>query len=325
MDTNHHTKLTARERDLIAVWRGGGAGIRTIARRLNRSVSTISDEIKRNSHNGVYVAIHAQAKTEERVQKARKRYPLKDAQTYAYVLEKLRLGWSPEQIDGRLQQETRKRIISYESIYQFVYAEENRQKRLWEYLPWKRTRRNKKQNRRVQRERIPNRISIHERPTRVDTRKEFGHWEADTVIGRQQKGRVIHTTVERKTRYLKALIINSKHATETLQAQQELLPKSICKSITTDNGLEFVLHTKLNEQGIKTYFADSYASWQRGTNEHHNGLLRRYLPKKVSFQNLTQEELDDIVEEINNRPRKVLRYQTPEEEYTKELGVRIQG
>lgn len=324
MDSKHHTKLTAHERDLIAVWKGGGVLLREIARRLGRSVSTISDEIKRNSSQGIYVAIHAQATTEERIQRARKRHPLKDAQTFAYVLEKLRLGWSPEQIDGRLTQETGTHVVSYETIYRFIYAPENKSKKLWEYLPWKRTKRKKKYNRGVQRGRIPNRVSIHERPARINKRKEFGHWEGDSLIGRQQKGTLIHTEVERKTRYLKALLINSKQAADTLKAQQQLLSKTICKSITTDNGREFVLHTRLNKQGIKTYFADSYASWQRGTNEYHNGLLRRYLPKRMSFQELTQEELDDIVEEINTRPRKVLQFQSPEEVYTKELGVRIQ-
>jgi len=324
MNTKHHRKITAHERDIIAVWKGSGLSLREIARRLKRSVSSISQELTRNSYHGVYVAIHAEIKTQERIEKARKRYPLKDAQTYAYVLEKLRLGWSPEQIDGRLHQETGERVISYEAIYQFIYSPENKQKRLWEYLPWKRTKRKKKENRGVKRERIPHRVSIHNRPEHVNNRSEFGHWEADTVIGKQQKGIVIHTEVERKTRYIKAVLINSKQATDTIEAQQKLLPNSICKSVTTDNGLEFVLHTKLHEQGIKTYFADSYASWQRGTNEYHNGLLRRYLPKKMSFDGLVQEELDDIVEEINNRPRKVLQYQTPEEVYAKQLGVRIQ-
>lgn len=122
---------------------------------------------------------------------------------------------------------------------------------------------------------------------------------------------------------MQAVLIRSKKAEETTMAQEIIFTKIPGKSVTTDNGLEFALHTKLNKLGIQAYFADSYASWQRGTNEYHNGLLRRYLPKRISFEDLTQEELDDIVQEINNRPRKILQFQTPEEVLNLELGVRI--
>jgi len=326
MITKKYHHLATCERDLIAVWKGAGLSLRIIAKKLDRSVSSISEEINRNQFYGHYVAIHAQAESEQRKIKARKRHPLKDPLTYAYVLEKLRDGWSPEQIAGRLEKESGKKVISYETIYRFIYSPINKPKRLWGYLPWKRTKRKQKLNRGVKRLRIPNRVSIHQRPAIIDQRQEFGHWEADTMVGKQEKGKVIHTEVERKSRWLKALLINSRKAEETIGIQKKIFRQLICKSITSDNGLEFVKHTELNKElKIKTYFADPYSAWQRGTNEYHNGLLRRYLPKKTSFVDLTQEELNDMVEEINNRPRKILQYQTPEEVFNSYLGVRVTG
>src|SRR3989344_2884794 len=158
-----HNKIRSEERDRIAQWVNQGVGVREIARRLNRSPSSISDELQRNNHTEAgYVAIHAQRQTEERMRKARARHPLKNADIFAYVLAKLRCGWSPEMIAGRLEKERGKRIISHETIYQYIYAEEHKEQNLWEYLPWKRRKRKKKQGRGVHRSRIPQRVSIHE-------------------------------------------------------------------------------------------------------------------------------------------------------------------
>ena len=149
----------------------------------------------------------------------------------------------------------------------------------------------------------------------MNQRIEIGHWEGDTVEGKGHNGG-IHTEVERVSRYLAARKIGTINSEQTSIVQQEVfskLPCSLRKSTTLDNGRENHLHMRLHSLGMQTYFADPYSSWQRGTNENTNGLLRRYLPKKTSFTNLTQEELDDIVAEINNRPRKVLQYKTPVE------------
>ena len=128
--------------------------------------------------------------------------------------------------------------------------------------------------------------------------------------------------VERKTRYLQAKLLSSKSATDTIEAQKRIFSLFWARTVTLDNGLEFTKHEELHRTGIKTYFADPYCSGQRGTNENTNGLIRRYLPKKTSFENLTQEELDDIVWEINNRPRKTLYYFTPQEMLKSELKVK---
>lgn len=317
-------KLTAKERDLIAIWYGQKVSIRQIAVRLNRQPSTISREIKRNIFKSkYYVAIHAQSVTEQRKSRAGKRHPLKSPEIYSYVLKRLRKGWSPEQITGRLKKNLGKSIICHETIYRFIYAKENRSKMLWEYLPWKRKRRKKKSGRKVHRSRIPNRVSIHLRPEKINQRLVFGHWEGDSIEGRRINKDGIHTEVERLSRLTLANKVKDLTSEETSKTQEKMfsrLPKKARKSTTLDNGRENHLHIRLRKKlNMKTYHCDPYASWQRGTNEYHNGLIRRYLPKKTDFSTITQEELNDIVKEINNRPRKVLNYNTPKEVFEAHL------
>lgn len=306
-------KLTDIERDQIAILVSRRIGVRDIGRQLNREHSTILREIKRNRFGQNYVAIHAQHLAKKRKSNAGKRHPLKDSQIYTYTLEKLRQGWSPEQIAGRLELEWGEKIICHETIYQFIYKKALKEDRLWEYLPRKQKHRRKKYGRKTQRVRIPDRVSIHKRPEEINNRTEIGHWEGDTVEG---KGHIdgIHTEVERVSRCFMAKKVETITSKETVTVQMELfeaLPPELRKSTTLDNGRENHMHKQLEQLNMKTYFADPYSSWQRGTNENTNGLLRRYLPKKTSFKNLSQEELDDIVREINNRPRKVLQYKTP--------------
>ena len=325
-----HTKIQPDERDKIAIWLAQNIPIREIGRRLGRSPGTISDEIKRNSFHGHYVAIHAQAKTNKRVVKARKRHPLKNKSVYKYVLRKLKNGWSPEQIAGRLKLRKPKNLywhVSYECIYQYIYSNENKEKALWEYLPRKQKKRRKKYGRKTQKVRIPDRVSIHDRPSEIESRLVFGHWEGDSIVGKNHKGGM-HTEVERKTRFTMAAFLKTLESEETAKTAYQMyrnLPPEAKKSTTFDNGKEFTKHKKI---GIPTYFADAYSSWQRGTNENTNGLIRRYLPKKTDFSKVTQKELDAIIEEINNRPRKCLGFRTPQEAFEEELksiSVRIQS
>jgi IS30 family transposase len=306
-------KLTEEERDRIAVLHARGIGIRETGRLLERDHATISRELKRNRFGEGYNAIHAQHSAEERKSLAGKRHPLKDKRTYGYVLERLKEGWSPEQIAGRLALEQGEQMLCHETIYRFIYTKALKEDRLWEYLPRKQKHRYKYHGRKAQRSRIPQRVSIHERGEVINNRSELGHWEGDTVEGRNHKDG-IHTEVERVSRYLLARKVSAITSEETITVQKEMfthLPAQLRKSTTMDNGRENHLHMQLGELSMKTYFADPYSSWQRGTNENTNGLIRRYLPKKTAFTNLTQEELDDIVWEINNRPRKVLQYKKP--------------
>lgn len=304
-----------------------GKKIREIARGLCRSPSTISDEVSRNRvWNGdkfIYESIVAQKEYERRKSKAGKREPLKNKWLYQYTIDHLQLGWAPEQISGRLKRKhplIKSRTVGMETIYRYIYDPKNIDDHLWEYLPRGQKKRKKQKGRSVHTNHIEARISISNRLAKVNKRKEFGHFEGDTVEGKRSIGDGIHTEVERVSRMLfarKVLRINSE---ETIKVQTDLfsgLPPLARKSTTLDNGRENHLHMKLNTTlNMKTYFCHPYASYERGTNENTNGLLRRYLPKQTDFSTLSQAELDEIVLEINNRPRKVLKYQTAKEVFT---------
>lgn len=312
------------ERELIAIWVNQDVSIRTIAKRLHRCHTTIIREVRRNHSliSGRYVAITAQRRAEERSIRSRKRHPLKNPEVYSYTLERLRQSWSPEQIAGRLEKEISRPVICPETIYRFIYDRKNQDRKLWEYLPRKQKRRRKQNGRSVHKARIPQRISIHDRPKVIDDRTEFGHWEGDTVEGKKSEKDGIHTEVERMTRFFLARKVDRVASAETIRAQFRMfsqIPGNARRSTTLDNGREQHRHMALRFLEMKTYFADPYASYQRGTNENTNGLLRRYCPKRSSFKDLTQAELDDIVWEINNRPRKCLGYNTSQEAFEEQL------
>ena len=206
--------------------------------------------------------------------------------------------------------------VSAETLYAWIYSRQQRHRQLWQYLPRGQKKRRRIKGRRVHQERVKYRTSIHQRPVVVDTRAEFGHGESDSVLGMRGSGG-LHTTVERTSRFYQAIKISEVAAGPTLEAQlgfYRQLPAHAVRSVTVDNGAEFAYHYKLADSiGVPTYFADPYSAYQRGSNEHFNGRLRKYLPKGTSFEDLTQEELSQIIHEINNRPRKVLGWATPAE------------
>ncbi|MGH2611660.1 MAG: IS30 family transposase [Rhabdochlamydiaceae bacterium] len=305
----------------------------------------------------IYEPEHAQIVTEDRKQHAfNAKQPLKNSDVYSYVLDHLRQGWSPEAIAGRLSKEDHKGDphwhICHETIYRFVYAEKTELTRqglitaavldgrltchikavtitdfnhpLYEYLRRKQTKRRKKSGRKVHRSHIPDRVSIQKRPEIINERKEFGHWEGDTVEGVGHKDG-IHTEVERLSRFISARKVKGIDSKSALDAQLQIfssLPKKARKSTTLDNGRETHLHFKLRDDvGMQTYHADPYSSYQRGTNEHANGLIRCYFPKGTDFTKVTDEELADVLWEINNRPRKVLQYKTAQEVFDMYLNL----
>lgn len=316
-------KIRSWERDQIAILLASGASLRLIAKRLGRSVSSISDEVRRNSISGEYQAIKAGELSQARNNQSRKNNPLKNPSIYSYVYDKLRCGWSPEQIAGRLKRENKgKTVICHETIYNYIYSPEGRRRKIHEYLVRKHRKRRPWYGRCLYRRGISNRISIRLRPEEINNRLIFGHWEADTVEGKSHWGG-IQSLLERKTRlYLARLLINI-DSEYGVKAQSEMLgsfPAFVRQSITMDNGRENYNHHKLTRDlGIKTYFCDPNCAWQKGSNENHNGILRRYIPRKTDLTTITQFELDSIVEEINNRPRKCLQYETPYEAFNREL------
>lgn len=315
-----YKQISPKERDLISLWHGQGVSNKEIGKRLKRDKTTIGRELKRNiSEVGYYVAISAQAKVDKRKVVARARHPLKNKQVFEHVIEKIRAGWSPDLIAGRLKKKHKKSIISPETIYTFIYSThpKARELKLWEYLPKHKKKRTRKFGRKTQKVHIPGRISIHDRPTEIDKRKSVGHWEGDTMEGIAHKNG-LHVELERVTRLMAAKKIDKINSFETLRAQKKIfdkIPTKLKKSVTLDNGRENYLHQELNSFGIKTYFADSYSAWQKGSVENSISIIRRYFPKKTDLTHVTQFEIDEVVWEINNRPRKILDYFTPQEMY----------
>ncbi len=313
-----YTHLTACERGQVQALLKEGKTVSAIARVLNRHPSSISREIRRNGVKGHYVAHQAQEQYRRRRQACRPQRKLEHRPLWAYVLQKLPLCWSPETISGRLRLEhpdEPKMRISHETLYQALYRDE-RLRPLIVYLRQSRPKRRKRGQGKSSRLAIPNRVSIAERPPQVESRARFGDWEGDLVLGKNQQGAILSLT-GRKSRMLLARKVDSKQSGEVIAAAiaaLEDLPASWARTVTFDNGSEFYHHGRITEElGISVYFADPYAAYQRGTNENTNGLIRQYLPKSSSFENLTQTQLDSIVQEINDRPRKTLGYRTPNE------------
>ena len=315
-------QLTASERDRIAIWRARKIPIREIARRLDRSTSTISDELKRNCVKGEYQSIAAQIISRGRLHHSRRRNSLKNQHLYPYIVGKLRCGWSPEQIAGRLKRSHHgKTVICHETIYRYVHSPRGEGLHLAEYLVRHHRKRHHWHGHYQYHRGIPNRVSIHDRPEEINQKTIFGHWETDVVEGKAHSGG-IQTMLERKTRYFKAKLIGVIDSEYGIRAQMELLaryPKLAAQSVTMDNGKENFNHESLHTLGINTYFCDSYCSWQKGSNENHNGILRRYIPKRADLTQLTPMELHSIIAEINHRPRKCLGYETSFEAFKREL------
>lgn len=312
----HYKKITATERALIERWKGEGLSNKRIAGRLGRNASTIGREISRNKVGVTYIAECADRKAKRRQKNAWKaKHPLKNKDVYAYVIGHLRMGWSPDVIAGRLRREygdDPNWRICKETIYAFVFSRKYKHDDLRMYLR-RRQKRRMKQGRKVHRERIPERVSIHSRPKEVEHRNVLGHWEGDTIVSRAHRGG-IHTTYERVSSLVLVAKMNDLTAEASIQAQLRIyksLPKEVCKTVTLDNGSEHVLHTRLKQLNIQTYFADPYSSWQRGGNENANLWLRYYFPKGTDFNHVSEQELADVVSELNNRPRRRLQYATP--------------
>jgi IS30 family transposase len=321
-----NSKLTQTERQLIAVWKQAGISNKKISQRLGRSTSTIGREIKRNSFKeGVYEPLHAQAKADTRKQRAwQAKHPLKNKQVYSYVMYRLRKrGWSPEAIAGRLKKDhpfDPNFQICHETIYEYIYHPDNKDKKLWEYLRRGQKKRKKRTGRKVHRIRIPDRISIHERPKEVEARKTVGHWEGDSIVGKGHKNG-LHTEYERVSSYIRIEKLDRLTADATKEAMNKIfkpLPQKLKKSTTLDNGKEMVKHT---ESGIQAYFADPYSACQRGGNENANMWIRYFFPKKTDFSTITHQEIKAVEWELNNRPRKRLNYSTPQEVFNNYLGV----
>jgi IS30 family transposase len=317
--SKNYVHLTEAERELIAQMQWEGEGPSEIARVLARNKGTISRELARNasSEYRCYTPCQAQKRSVERRLTARHSRPLlKSKKIQQYVRRKLKINWSPEIIAGRLKNDMPGYSISPEAIYQFVYHREtpDREQLISQLCRAHRKRRIKGKGRKVRKTKIPNRVSIDARPKAADKRKQFGHWEGDTLISRKSKAS-LHSITERKTRFLRLSKLERKTATATNKAvirALKKLPVEARRTLTLDNGTENAKHEELTATlGTKCYFAQPYAAWQRGSNEQINGLVRRYLPKGTDFSKIDKDQIKKIERLINNRPRKCLGFKTP--------------
>lgn len=327
-----YRRLTENERDRLARYKAKKLSNKECGKKLGRDASTIGRELRRNRwKKGVYVAIHAQAlATKRETIKAHCKPPLKNKKVFAFVTTHLRQGWSPDQIAGRLKREHKGDAswhICHETIYEWIYEqakEKNEEGLYWfEYLRRKQKKRKKQAGRKVHRSHIPDRVSISLRPKSINSRKVFGHWEGDSVEGLRAKKDGIHTEVERKSRLVTATKVDQLTGKETVRAQEHIFmqyPPQARQTTTLDNGKENHDHLDMEKAlQMKTYFAHPYSSCERGTNEHGNWHIRYYFPKRTDFTKVTEEELQSVITEINNRPRKILHYQTAQEVFDLEL------
>lgn len=314
---NKYTQLTAADRGAIEILLHEQYSVREIAKKLGRNPSTISREINKRSTPTGYHANSAQLNYQSKRKASKPRKKLDHSKRQAYVIEKLQLGWSPEQISGRMKLVERDWLyVCPETIYQWLYEDEwaFRQEKLYQYLRLGRKKRKRHTGRKVHRSKIPNRVGIENRPAVVNKRTELGHFEGDSVIYPYKQA--VNTLNDLATGIVAFTKLERKTADLTAQAMSQKLKIYLAKTLTVDNGSEMVKHDQVSkETGVLVFFADPYASWQRGANENCNMLLRGYLPKRMDIRDLTQQDLDEIAEELNNRPRKRLGYYTPTEKY----------
>lgn len=304
----NYTHLILHERYQIRTWRAQGFSLREIAERLQRSPSTISREISRNmSHSGVYYDEIADRKARKRLKLSRSHIRIPES-TWHLVETRLRQDHSPEQISAVLRQEGFP--VSHTRIYHHIAQDRRNGGTLWQHRRFKR--RNYRRHPLVPRRFTPHR-SIRDRPAVVETRKQIGHWEADTL--RPGKGlSALLCLVERKSRYIRLSLLRTGHAQPLALRLVERLKdiKKQVRSLTADRGSEFSWYWLIEDElQAPMYFCDPYCAWQRGTVENTNGLLRQYFPRKRDFTTITDEEVQLVEDRINNRPRKVLNYQTP--------------
>lgn len=308
-----YSHLTTFERGRLESLHKLGWSTRAIARELKRHHSTIARELNRNSSDDSYLCENAQDQYQERRTSCKPvgKWTPKLAQI---IEEKLRLTWSPEQITGRLDEVN----VSFKTIYRWLYQG------LIPKIDVQVLRHKGKRQKPVEtRGKFNVGTSIRQRPKEVKKRTTFGHWELDTIVSSRGKSKgCLATFAERKTRMYLAVKMEDRSAASMKQAIQYIhttLPAKGFKTATVDRGKEFACYPSIEKElNINIYFADPYSSWQRGTNENANGLLREFFPKKTDLAKITNEELQQALELINHRPRKCLGWKTSYEAFLEE-------
>ena len=323
-----YEQLCLSERIEIYRLHADGKSLRAIASVLGRAASTISRELKRNSRPTKSWPGGYRAERAEQLADRRRRWDCRfklarQPALRAVVRDRLAMGWSPEQIAGRLALDNAPMRISHESIYRFIYHR-SAQKDYWhKLLPKRRFRRGLPGRRGGSSvNRIKHRLSLHHRPPEATDRQVAGHWEADLMLF-STYGQVVLVAHERHSRLLLLSRQPSKHAQPTVDKLQQMLepfPPNWRKTITFDNGTEFAFHYQLTKTiGVKTFFCDPHAPWQKGGVENSISRMRRMLPRKTDLNTITQEEINRMVARYNNTPRKCLAFKTPIEVVSEQL------
>ncbi len=316
-----HRQFNRDSRIELAVLLKTGKSQSHCARVLGISRPNVCLEIKRNKdEDGVYRGGHAHKKYLERRKKAKvsERKIENDRKLRRHIVRKLKKYWSPEQIAGRLDHQFKISSISHETIYTWIYGERSD---LVKYLRHQKSKYRKRRGSwaRLESNKALKIRRITERPEVVDQRQRLGDWEGDTVVGQEKTQRIL-TYVERRTGLAMAEKLEVVTA-ETVEQVTEICfkkwPAKVRQTLTRDNGIEFGDYDQTLEErtGLKVYRATPYHSWERGTNENWNGLLRQFFPKGTPFATISSDQVQQVVRLLNNRPRKRLGYKTPREEF----------
>jgi IS30 family transposase len=318
-----YDQLSLDDRCEIARLSANGSSIRQIAADLDRSPSTISRELKRNSGAQVgYRSSYANQQTRARRWKGSRLE--RDGSLRAAVIDRLASGWSPEQIAGRLEREQGRKVISYETIYRFIYAQLSRTRDYsWRrYLPRGKSKRGCRGRKGGGSANfIEGRVPVANRPSEASDRKTWGHWEADLMMF-SKYGQAVLTVHERKSRLLLAIRLSSKAANGVARHLVNLfgaMPQPLRQTVTFDNGTEFARHLALHRLSIETFFCDPYAPWQKGGIENAIGRMRRFIPRKTDLATLSTVRFRKLVAIYNNTPRKCLDFRTPAESFAQVL------
>lgn len=307
----YYKRLSLYEREKIYLFKQNNKTQAEIALELKRSQSTISYELSRCAGSLTYLPDRAEA--DARSKDTRWGGKIANEALRKHIIARLKAGWTPEQIAGRLKYEKSDFRISHEAIYQYIYSAEGKSKKLSLLLLRRRACRLSRYGKKPAKHYIPQSLMIENRPKHIEKRKESGHWEGDLVLFTILKSSNVTTLLERKSRYIELIHNKSKYSKTVIgniDKRLRELPQDLRRTITFDRGREFASHKDLN---LPTFFCDPHSPWQKGSNENSNGRLRRYLPKRFDHRDLSQNLLDLIQLKMNNTPRKCLGYKTPAE------------
>jgi IS30 family transposase len=311
-------QITLHERYAISILKQQGLSMRAIARQLGRAPSTISRELARNRtrHDGAYRYERADSYARARRSRSRRNSQF-SADDWELVEHLIALDWSPDQVAGWLRRHGLL-SISYETIYLRIWKDKWAGGGLWRHLRQAAKKRRKRKGSKDSRGKVAGKRHISERPPEVEGREVAGHWEIDTVKGDKQGEHTVVTMVERATGYLLMGKLARHCAAETTERVTEMILSQAGRvaTVTSDNGSEFHGYKDIEDAtGALFYFATPHHSWERGTNENTNGLIRQYLPKRESMEHVDAALCEEVMRKLNTRPRKRYGYQTPEERY----------